>query len=58
MIPSLERMYVFSMLNRENSELHFLLPELCVAMLNGSIVTAAWCVLRLRMEETASRYGG
>jgi hypothetical protein len=28
------------------------------AMLNGSVVTTAWRVLRLRMEEEASRYGG
>jgi hypothetical protein len=27
-------------------------------MLGGSLVTTAWRVLRLRMEETASRYGG
>jgi hypothetical protein len=27
-------------------------------MLSGSLVTTAWRVLRLRMEETASRYGG
>jgi hypothetical protein len=27
-------------------------------MLGGSLVTMAWRVLRLRMEETASRYGG
>jgi hypothetical protein len=26
-------------------------------MLDGSLVTTAWRVLRLRMEETASRYG-
>jgi hypothetical protein len=25
--------------------------------LSGSFVTSAWCVLMLRMEETASRYG-
>jgi hypothetical protein len=30
-----------------------LLPMLC-----GSLVTTAWRVLRLRMEETPSRYGG
>jgi hypothetical protein len=29
-----------------------------ISMLGGSLVTAAWRVLRLRMEETASRYGG
>jgi hypothetical protein len=28
------------------------------SMLSGSLVTMAWRVLRLRMEETASRYGG
>jgi hypothetical protein len=28
------------------------------AMLGGSLVITAWRVLRLRMEETASRYGG
>jgi hypothetical protein len=27
-------------------------------LLGGSLVTMAWRVLRLRMEETASRYGG
>jgi len=27
-------------------------------MLGGSLVTTAWRVLRLRMEEKASRYGG
>jgi len=27
-------------------------------MLGGSLVTTAWCVLGLRVEETASRYGG
>jgi hypothetical protein len=27
-------------------------------MLSGSLVTMAWHVLRLQMEETASRYGG
>jgi hypothetical protein len=29
-----------------------------IPMLSGSPVTTAWRVLRLRMEETASRYGG
>jgi hypothetical protein len=29
-----------------------------VIMLSGSLVTTAWRVLRLRMEEKASRYGG
>jgi hypothetical protein len=28
------------------------------SMLAGSLVTTKWSVLRLRMEETASRYGG
>jgi hypothetical protein len=27
-------------------------------MLGGSLVTTAWHVLRLQMEERASRYGG
>jgi hypothetical protein len=27
------------------------------SMLGGSHVTTAWCVLRLRMEETAFKYG-
>jgi hypothetical protein len=27
-------------------------------MSGGSLVTTAWCVLRLRMEETPSSYGG
>jgi hypothetical protein len=30
----------------------------CRTMLGGSRVTTAWRVLRLRMEGTASRYGG
>jgi hypothetical protein len=30
----------------------------CNAMLGGSLVTTIWCVHRLRMEETLSRYGG
>jgi hypothetical protein len=29
-----------------------------VATFSGSLVTTAWRVLRLRMEEKASRYGG
>jgi hypothetical protein len=29
-----------------------------VTILGGSLVTTAWRVLRLRMEKTASRYGG
>jgi hypothetical protein len=29
-----------------------------IPMLGGSLVTTAWRVLRLRMEGTASRYGG
>jgi hypothetical protein len=28
------------------------------SMLSGSLVTTAWRVLKLRMEEKASRYGG
>jgi hypothetical protein len=28
-----------------------------IAMLSGSLVTTAWRVLRLQMEEKASRYG-
>jgi hypothetical protein len=46
------------------SHLQKLFPKIIVwhcsnhAMLNGSLVTTAWCVLRLRMEEKASRYGG
>jgi transposase len=28
------------------------------SMLSGSLVTMAWHVLRLQMEEKASRYGG
>jgi hypothetical protein len=32
--------------------------QLCFSKLNGSLVTTAWRVLRLRMEETPSRYGG
>jgi hypothetical protein len=28
------------------------------SMLGGPLVTTAWRVLRLRMEETPSRYGG
>jgi hypothetical protein len=31
---------------------------MCPATISGSLVTAAWGVLRLRMEEKASRYGG
>jgi len=27
-------------------------------MLGGSLVTMAWYILRLQMEEKASRYGG
>jgi hypothetical protein len=30
----------------------------CMSVLGGSLVTTAWRVLRLRMEETASRYVG
>jgi hypothetical protein len=29
-----------------------------LSMLSGSLVTAAWHVLTLQIEETASRYGG
>jgi hypothetical protein len=29
-----------------------------VTMLSGSTITTAWCVLGLRIEETASRYKG
>jgi hypothetical protein len=36
---------------------NFVRNQLC-AILSGSIVTTAWRVLRLRMEETASRCGG
>jgi hypothetical protein len=36
----------------------FLLPNRSNSMLGGSLVTTAWRVLRLRMEGTASRYGG
>jgi hypothetical protein len=32
--------------------------RLAVAMLFGSLVTTAWRVFRLRMEERVSRYGG
>jgi hypothetical protein len=34
------------------------LNRIICAMLGGSLVTTAWHVFRLRMEETASRYGG
>jgi hypothetical protein len=30
----------------------------CLAMLDWSLVTTAWRVLRLRMEKTPSNYGG
>jgi hypothetical protein len=30
----------------------------CDAMLSGSLVTTTWHILRLQMEERASRYGG
>jgi hypothetical protein len=33
-------------------------PMIPNAMLGGSIFTTAWRVLRLRMEETPSSYGG
>jgi hypothetical protein len=32
--------------------------EYLMSVLSGSLVTTAWRVLRLRMEEKASRYGG
>jgi hypothetical protein len=32
--------------------------EICPSMLGGPLITTAWRVLRLRMEETPSRYGG
>jgi hypothetical protein len=32
--------------------------SMIVSMLSGSLVTMAWCVLKLRMEEEASIYGG
>jgi hypothetical protein len=35
-----------------------ILKILLLSMLSGSLVTTAWRVLRLRMEEKASRYGG
>jgi hypothetical protein len=34
------------------------LPNVHVAMLDGSLVTTAWRVLRLRMEVTPSSFGG
>jgi hypothetical protein len=48
----------------ENStELVILFKGFCqianvISMLGGSLVTTGWHVLRLRMEGTASRYGG
>jgi hypothetical protein len=38
----------------------FFLPNVTklTSWLGGSLVTTAWRVLRLRMEETASRYAG
>jgi hypothetical protein len=38
--------------------LNVILPPMHRSMLGGSLVTTAWRVLRLRMEEKASRYGG
>jgi hypothetical protein len=38
--------------------LEFKLFVILKAVLSGSLVTTAWHVLRLRMEEMASRYGG
>jgi hypothetical protein len=38
--------------------LHLTIFCLITAMLSGSTVTTAWRVLGLRIEETASRYGG
>jgi hypothetical protein len=35
-----------------------LITLIIITMLSGSLVTAAWRVLGLRMEEKASRYGG
>jgi hypothetical protein len=34
------------------------LQKVSMSMLSGFLVTTAWRVLRLRMEEMASRYGG
>jgi hypothetical protein len=31
--------------------------DLELAMLSGSLITTAWRILRLQMEEMASRYG-
>jgi hypothetical protein len=36
---------------------HISIPARTHTMLGGSLVTTAWSVLRLRMEETPSRYG-
>jgi hypothetical protein len=33
-------------------------PVEIVLNLSGFLVTTAWCILRLLMEEKASRYGG
>jgi hypothetical protein len=42
--------------NREHAwDLHLCQPDRSAAMLGGFLVTMAWRVLRLRMEETASR---
>jgi hypothetical protein len=37
---------------------HSIFTVTIIPMLGESLVTTAWRVLRLRMEETASRYGG
>jgi hypothetical protein len=39
-----------------NNKIKIIIKDL--SMLGGSLVTTAWRVLRLRMEGTASRYGG
>jgi hypothetical protein len=47
---------LFRDIPRMNKSSLLVLREL--AMLGGSLVTMAWRILRLQMEETASRYGG
>jgi hypothetical protein len=42
----------------EYSHIHKCTLLMILAVLSGSTVTTAWRVLGLRMEETASRYGG
>jgi hypothetical protein len=54
---------VFSALVRSMHPLHFLNATyfvllVLIPMLSGPTVTTAWRVLGLRIEETASRYGG